>query len=455
MTHVSSQFQRILQVNSRDAGGGAEGSAWGLFTALEERGYDSWLAVGKKFSNHPKVWQIKNSPYTTNPWTRLWLSLSESTSYWRQKGIPRLDTLQTYLRFVAQPIAWRNRQLGWEDFEHLGTRHLLSQLPAVPDIIHCHNLHGSYFDLRALAQLSKQRPVIVNLRDSWLLSGHCAHSFDCQRWETGCGECPYLEAYPPIRQDNSAANWERKRQTYADSRLYVTTVSQWLMDKVDRSMLPGVQKRVIHNGTDFSIFHAQPKALARQALELQDDAKIVLLIAHNRFKNYDLMEAALSRIRPNGKEPLLFVCLGRQAPEKAVGHGRMMYPGWVTDRHKLAQYYNAADIYIHAAFDEAFGKTISEAGACGTSVVATEVGGIPEQIQDGHTGFLVPPNSAAEFAEAIQTLLDDDNLRYRMGQDASVFIKKHFGIELQVDKFLSWYQEIWEDWQTWRGVTPR
>jgi hypothetical protein len=69
-----------------------------------------------------------------------------------------------------------------------GTKRL--ELADKPDIVHCHNLHGEYFDLHALDWLSARVPVVITMHDAWLLSGHCVHSLGCGRWETGCGKCP-------------------------------------------------------------------------------------------------------------------------------------------------------------------------------------------------------------------------------------------------------------------------
>src|SRR4029079_4578923 len=87
-------------------------------------------------------------------------------------------------------------ELGLEDFDYPNSVELLRFLPQKPDLLHCHNLHGNYFDLRALAGLSRQIPTVLTLHDAWLLSGHCAHSFECERWTIGCGECPDLTIYP-------------------------------------------------------------------------------------------------------------------------------------------------------------------------------------------------------------------------------------------------------------------
>src|SRR6185503_18163896 len=165
-----------------------------------------------------------------------------------------------------------------------GTRDLLNLSPVKPDILHCHNLHGGFFDLGALSRLSHEAPTVLTLHDSWLLTGHCAHSFDCERWTTGCGSCPDLSIYPAIRRDATAHNWQRKRDIYRRSRLYVTTPSNWLMDRVRQSMLwPSVElSRVIPNGVDLSTFKPGSRDEARRDLGLPSANPIVLLMSGRR-----------------------------------------------------------------------------------------------------------------------------------------------------------------------------
>ena len=452
MTSKNHKAFSILQINSQDKGGGAETCAWILFEAFRERGYYSWLAVGSKSSKDENVWEISNAPYATNIWSKNILRLSESFSPLRQNGVPGIRWIQKYLRYVAQPNTWFQKQQGWEDFDYPGTWHLLSTLTELPDIIHCHNLHSSYFDLRALTHLSKIRPVILHLHDAWLLSGHCSHSLDCERWKIGCGNCEYLKTYPAIPQDNTAANWKRKQEIYANSPLYITTVSQWLMDKVNQSILArghqncSVHKKVIHNGVNTSIFKPGSQQEARAVLGLPSNAKIVLIIAHSNFKDYEIMEAALRQLTTS-VHPLLFICLGRTGTNKALGEGQLNFAGWITKQEVLAQYYRAVDVYIHAALEESFGITIAEAGASGTTVVATDVGGVSEQIIDGQTGFLVPPKDPLAMTKVIQRLLEEEDLCYQMGLAAARHVQENFNQEKQVDKFLSWYMEVVEDWQ--------
>src|SRR5207249_2562667 len=130
---------------------------------------------------------------------------------------------------LADPAARIDYHLGREDFRFPGTRELLSLTPEPPDVFHAHNLHGGYFDLRLLPALSRRSPFVLTLHDAWLLSGHCAHSLDCERWLGGCGACPDLSLYPAVKRDATAQNWQQKRRIYADARLHVATPSRWLM----------------------------------------------------------------------------------------------------------------------------------------------------------------------------------------------------------------------------------
>jgi glycosyltransferase involved in cell wall biosynthesis len=130
----------------------------------------------------------------------------------------------------------------------------------------------------------------------------------------------------------------------------------------------------------------------------------------------------------------------------------------------VAKYYQAADLYIHAARAEVFGKTIAEALACGTPVVATAVGGIPEVLKglaqegnipaqlnqnpsSGATGILTPAGDARAMAQGMETLLADDDLRRRLSENAAKDSRERFSLERQTMSFLDWYEEVIRDWK--------
>ena len=92
-------------------------------------------------------------------------------------------------------------------------------------------------------------------------------------------------------------------------------------------------------------------------------------------------------------------------------------------------YYQRAALLVMPSFYESFGIACLEAMAFGLPVVATRVGGLPEVIEDGVTGLLVPPGDADALAQAMIRLLSDADLRRRMGQAGRERVLKEFTTE--------------------------
>jgi len=445
---------KILQVNTNDRGGGATGSAWNLFQSYRNRGHAAWLAVGRKLTSDPDVFLIPNKQYLT-PWTKYWQKMTKKLV---AGPYPLPSKLASMMGMVPMGKQWVESRLGRENFNWPGTRDLLDLPPERPEIVHCHNLHANYFDLRLLPWLSAQAPLILTLHDAWLLSGHCGHSFNCERWKIGCGQCPDLTIYPAVRRDATRYNWERKREIFSKSHLYITTVSHWLAQKVQDSMLQGVSCEVIPNGIDLNIFHPGDKHSARDQLGIPQQSKVVLYAANGGrnsiWRNFGQLEAALLQIAGLEIGDLTLICIGElKSSEETTTNGlHIQYRLFEPDPNRMALYYQAADVYALPALAEAFGNTITEAMACGTPVVATKVGGIPDQITDGITGCLVPLSDVAAMTEALQRLLGDEHLRKNMGSAAAEYARRHFGLEHQVDSFLEWYGEVRADWLEWSKI---
>ncbi len=440
----------ILQVNSRDLGGGAEKIAWELFQAYRKRGLSSWLAVGHKQGNSPYVLSIPNDE-SRGRWAHLWFTLGnllspalESIGLNRQKG---------WIPMIGQPKRSLDILLGREDFHFPGTWKLLDLLPKPPDILHCHNLHGDYFDLNALPRLSHIVPTVVTLHDAWLLTGYCAYFLDCNRWKTGCEECPYLKVYPEIKRDASSYNWKRKRDILATCKLFISTPSQWLMKRVEQSILSPsiVEGRVIPNGIDLSIFKPTSKSEAKKALGLKQETPVLLFVGNRLkksfFKDYPTIEHTIRYLaQQDHSQELLLLCVGDEGPDETLGKVRISYAGYQKKAKKISSFYQAADIFLHAAKVEAenFPTTVLEAMACGTPVVATAVGGIPEQIEVGKTGLLVPPGDPQSMAQAVGALLSNTPLLEQFGKAAAEEAQRRFNLNRMVDDYLKWYEEILE-----------
>ena len=433
-----------------DLGGGAQQIAWNLFQAYRHLGIDSWMAVGKKRSNDPQVFEIAKIE-STGLWAGLCNGLANSLTPLEGKVRGTLR-LQAFLRQLAAGKDYVASLRGQEDFDFPGSWQLLQQAPYTPshapDLVHLHNLHGSYFDPRALEGLSSEVPVMLTLHDAWLLSGNCAHSLGCERWKTGCGSCPDISIYPGLKVDSTHLNWQRKKAIFDQSRLYIATPCQWLLDQVKQSILaPGmIEGKVIPNGVDTAIFQPGDQAKAREALGLLKDVPILLFVANgikkNPFKDYQTLRKAAALLGESASTPIHFIALGEEGAQERFGQVTIQFVSKVTDPKVVAQYYQAADMYLHAAKAETFPNTILEAMACGLPVIASNVGGIPEQVVDGVTGFLVPPGNPDLIVSAVQYLLSNPSIAQEFSRAAVVRVNELFTQEQMVEQYVHWYREI-------------
>ena len=144
-------------------------------------------------------------------------------------------------------------------------------------------------------------------------------------------------------------------------------------------------------------------------------------------KDYKTLKSSLSIISGSNKK-VLCIALGETAPSIKIGRVEIRFIPYQRDPCIVARYYQAADVYVHPSRADTFPNTVLEALACGTPVIASKVGGIPEQIIEGKTGYLVPEGDAGRMAEKITFLLENENLNRQMGCEAAEDSKKRFSL---------------------------
>jgi glycosyltransferase involved in cell wall biosynthesis len=424
-------LRKIVIVNTADQGGGAEQVSMAVLEGFLELGLDAWLLVGNKSGNNPRVVSFYESPFFD----------------YRPYRDVRL------LRAIEQ----RRRNdifLGREDFNHPYSHRISEMTGSPPDLVLCHNLHGGYFDLRVLSKLGSRMPVAVRLFDTWLQSGHCTYSMGCDRWRNGCGACPDLTIPPAIARDESRSNLRRKERIFRNSRLFISAESRWMLDRAKHSVLAAaaLDWKLIPGGVALDVFFPGSRTDARQRLELDHDATLLLYVANegsvNRYKDFDTVRRALAELpsRPPGHRIVLLVA-GSHGPEEVVAPDiRIRHVGYVQSRQRLADFYRAADIMIHSAFEETFGNVVAEALACGTPVVTASGGGVLELIDHGRTGLAVPPRVPARLADAIAQLLDQPQRRAEMGAAAAAAARHKLDGRVMIQNLKLWCSDIHSAW---------
>jgi teichuronic acid biosynthesis glycosyltransferase TuaC len=196
----------------------------------------------------------------------------------------------------------------------------------------------------------------------------------------------------------------------------VVVVAAFMREQLVALGVPRERVVVIPMGADFATFAPRNRDEARAALGLPDDARIVLFVGHAQVeKGVAVLDAAVRSLQSELR--------GLQA--YAAGQPGLEVPGLtalgVLPAEGLALWLNAADVMCLPSFAEGSPVSVVEALACGTPVVATRVGGIPELIEDAANGFLVEPGDLPALRDALRAALAFDWQRERIRAGAAGF----------------------------------
>ena len=125
------------------------------------------------------------------------------------------------------------------------------------DVIHIHLIHGfSNFSILSLPRISRLKPVVWTLHDKWALTGGCEHSFECNKWITGCSlNCPHPRSKSIFNKQVPFFHWKIKRWIYSKINLNIVVASDWMNENVKKSpLLKHLPIKIIPFGIDIDKF---------------------------------------------------------------------------------------------------------------------------------------------------------------------------------------------------------
>ena len=362
-------------------------------------------------------------------------SSDESTEkIFQTKNIPSFFGYKKFSRIMSEHGFLYN-------FLPLEARFILKKArEIVPDIIHLHNIHGGYFQTNLLQKLSKIAPVVWTFHDMFPITGHCAYSFECEKWKSGCGNCERLDIYPSIKKDRTTPLWDHKNNIFNSADFTIVTPSLWLKKCVEESFLKNKDIRLIYNGIDLKNFKKTDKSEARKALKLPENKKIILFSADggvkNPFKGGEFVFQAFEKLK--NRNDILFLNIGGESGQNSENWFDF---GYVKETKIMAMLYSAADIYLFPTLADNCPLTAIESLACGLPVVTFETGGVPEIVENNKSGFVVEYKNGEMLTSALEKLLNDDDLRERMAENA-VQASKKFSSERMALEYLQLYEEL-------------
>jgi putative colanic acid biosynthesis glycosyltransferase len=307
-----------------------------------------------------------------------------------------------------------------------------------PDIIHLHNIHGYYIHVEILFDYLKEanKTVVWTLHDCWSFTGHCSH-FDyigCDRWKTGCFDCPQKRQYPQsYLLDNSKWNYENKRNLFTGlSDMTIVTPSEWLAKKVKNSFLKEYKIEVIPNGIDLTFFR-QIQSNFRKKNRLEDKF-IILGVANNWISKkgfFDFLKLAES-LRPDE----LIILVGVTKEQKKELPNNILGVTKTNSKSELAEIYSTSDIYINLTYEEVMGLTNVESMACGLPVITYDSGGSKECISND-TGWIAKKGDLQEIRRIISDIRDNDYSIYK--NHCLLRAKDYYNKDRMVNDYLKLY----------------
>lgn len=295
---------------------------------------------------------------------------------------------------------------------YYNTKKLLNNIKSIkPDIVHIHNIHDHWLNYKLLFEFLNQTDIKVvwTFHDFWAVTGHCMHfaSVGCERYQTGCYNCPMQKVFPKSLMDRSRKNYEIKKRLFsANKNLIVIPVSDWVGEQVRKSFLKDKEICVINNGIDTSVFKPTSldvlNTLSYSEFLTRTDGKYVIMSVASQWK-YDKGLNDYKAMAEMLEDDEIIVLVGvddeviADLPSKIIGIKR------TTNVQELAALYTRADVVTIMSSAETFGLTVIEGYACGTPAVVYDNTAPPSLITAG-TGIVAHDGDYIAAYSAIKTI---------------------------------------------------
>ena len=284
------------------------------------------------------------------------------------------------------------------------------------------------------------KPIIWTIHDSWAFTGGCYLPQSCKGYETGCQVCPlfnnYFAMYPSVVVKEKLRYWK-------DKSLTIVAPSNWLADCARNSLIfKEIPIHVIHNGIDVEIFKPIEKAYSKNSLGIPENNTTILFGAKNALrdknKGFLLLMKALNKL----KIDFTLLVFGAEAEELNISASfEVRFFGTIKNDEELNNLYNAADVTIVPSFSENLSFTIMESLACGTPVVAFNIGGNSDMIDHKKNGYLALPYEVEELANGIQWCIEN-NYNNALGVAGRKKVEEKFTIEKIADEYIELYKKV-------------
>lgn len=409
---------RILFINKYDIHGGAAIFAYKLGKSLAETfNSTNRFLVGIKKSSNEIVLQLRRNSFEIEI----------------ERGLNFLFS-SVGMQYFYFPLSTKRILKYVNDFR--------------PDIISLHNSHGGYFKTSLLETLSQKCPLVWSLHDMWSITGSAAYTFGNESWKnmkTFPGES---KIYPYLGFNSNEYLMKFKKRIYDRSNLTIVTASNWMNKNVkDSPLLKSKEIVNIPYGIDLQLYNDKDKELRKERFGIPA-SEIVIILGAEKLNDYrkglsDLIKVLGSVSEKFKNKVHLFVLgdgdsLSLNLPENFT----IKKTGYVNDEVLYSEYLKASDIFLFPSKDDNLPVMPINSIACGTPVVAFDVGGCSDIIKDNYNGFLIEPFNLKEFSDKILVLLNNPEMLKTFSVNAGKFAQENFSINKMTNDYYNLFNEV-------------
>lgn len=325
-------------------------------------------------------------------------------------------------------------------FSRIPTRKLITFIEKIqPDIVHLHNLHSNYINLKLLLNHldRKKIPVVITMHDCWYYTGKCFHYTEvgCKKWKTDCSNCPKKKLDTPSWfSDYSAFTLQDRKQLFEKfNKLYVVGASNWIASEARQSLLKNAKISHCYNGVDTNVF-TPTESILRNELGFKT-SDFIILGMNNKWllKQNEQYNGVIKTILDSG---IRIVLIGNS---NIIHDERIVIIPTVKSAEKMAEWYSMADVFVNLSLEDTLPFVNIESQACGTPVITHRTSGATETISD-ETGLLVEPGNPFLLFMAVQTIKMNGKNYY--SEKCIERVRRLFNREHSYDEYFRIYEEI-------------
>lgn len=422
---------KILSVNTSDTVGGAARAAYRIHLGVQTLGVDSRMFVKDKRQEDDTVISLKhfipsNIIYKLTDWVVLKIKNKIQHYKWgkypNRSKLYMSDSRGTNINGALQKIDY--------------------------DVLHLHWINQRFIKLSDLAKVEK--PIVWTLHDSWPFCGVCHYFFDCDKYQTKCTLCPYLNN-PSIENDLSAEVWDEKNNTYKNLRLHIVTPSKWLGDCAKNSSLfSQFPMSVIPNCLDTDIFRPlkenefSPRWSKISEKRLNNTFVLYGAVnaATDKRKGLANLLSALQILEKQGKTNFELIVFGADKSDLDIDVNiPIHYVGYVSDTNELVTLYNIASLMVVPSLTENLSCAIMESLSCETPVCAFNIGGNGDMIDHKQNGYLANEQDDADLANGIIWCLEN-NKDKTLSKHARQKVLENYTIDIVAKQYKDLYESL-------------